>query len=144
MISDNCYAWGIIYAQMFSSLLPLPHIQINIVLFFPLVIKRTHTHCENILLRQYPIQRSKFHNQVNLLITFFFGRNGSQLWHARFSLNHIGCFVAAHGLLLGHMCSVFWHLGLVAPFLVSQPGFEPSSPALKGRFLTTGPSGKSQ
>ena len=49
-----------------------PHIQIKIVLFFPLVIKWTHTHCENILLRQYPIERSKFHNQVNLLITFFF------------------------------------------------------------------------
>ena len=49
-----------------------PHIQIKIVLFFPLFIKRTHTHCENVLLRQYLIERSKFHNQVNLLITFFF------------------------------------------------------------------------
>ena len=38
-------------------------------------------------------------------------------------------------------------MGLVDPMacgiLVSQPGFELASPALEGRFLTTGPPGKS-
>ena len=42
------------------------------------------------------------------------------------------------------------HVGLVAPqhvvcgILASRPGIEPASPALEGRFLTTGPPGKSQ
>ena len=94
-----------------------PHIQIKIVLFFPLFIKRTHTHCENVLLRQYLIERSKFHNQVNLLITFFFGCNGSQSWHAKFSLHHVGSFIAAHGLYLGHMCPAVVASGLHCSFL---------------------------
>ena len=41
-----------------------------------------------------------------------------------------------------------WHSGFVAPaacgILVPQPGIEPTSPALEGGFLTTGPPGKSQ
>ena len=48
---------------------------------------------------------------------------------------HLGCLglVVAHGL----SCSA------ARGILVSRPGIEPASPALQGRFLTTGPPGKS-
>ena len=65
--------------------------------------------------------------------------------------------VAVHGLLTVATSLVveqgprewaqsLWHMGLVAPNHVDLPGpgVEPMSPALVGRFLTTGPPGKSQ
>ena len=47
-------------------------------------------------------------------------------------------------LLPYNFCSMFWFFdcmacGIIAP----QPGIEPSSPALEGKVLTTGPPGKS-
>ena len=41
--------------------------------------------------------------------------------------------VVAHGLSCSTACGI----------LVSRPGIEPASPALQGRFLTTGKPGKS-
>ena len=45
------------------------------------------------------------------------------------------------------MGSVFVAHGLICPmvfgFLVPRPGIKPKFPALQGRFLTTGPPGKS-
>ena len=53
----------------------------------------------------------------------------------------------AHGLSLRRRSSVVVACGLSCPvacgILVPQPGIEPVSPALKGRFFTTGPPGKS-
>ena len=56
-------------------------------------------------------------------------------------------------LSLRCVSSLVWCLGLVVVLglscsvasgsLVPEPGIEPSSSALEGRFLTTGPSGKS-
>ena len=64
----------------------------------------------------------------------------SKFGHVESQLQHVGYFVAAHGLQL-------WRVGLVAPrhvgISVRRPGMEPASPALQGRFLTTGPPGKS-
>ena len=42
-------------------------------------------------------------------------------------------FVSACGLSCPEACGI----------LIPQPGIEPASPALEGRFLTTGPPGKS-
>ena len=53
---------------------------------------------------------------------------------------HTGSVVVACGLSCPMVC------GILVPrrgILVSRPGIEPSSPALGGRFLTTGPPGKS-
>ena len=58
---------------------------------------------------------------------FLLQRTGSSCWHAGFSL------VAAHRLSCPTACRI----------LVPCPGIEPMSPALEGRFLTTGPPGKS-
>ena len=46
-------------------------------------------------------------------------------------------FMAACGL------QSLWRTGLIAPRNLPRPGIEPVSPALAGRFLTTGPPGKS-
>ena len=57
-----------------------------------------------------------------------------------------GPFTAAHGLSsYGAWASVVAVLSCFAAcgILVSRPGMEPASPALQGRFLTTGPPGKS-
>ena len=51
--------------------------------------------------------------------------------HAGSLLRHVGSFVAV--LSCSVACGIF----------VPPPGIEPMSPALKGRFLTTGPPGKS-
>ena len=55
--------------------------------------------------------------------------------------------MAALGLRLWHAGSVAVVHGLSCPMaygiLVPQPGREPGPPALEGRFLTTGPPGKS-
>ena len=48
-------------------------------------------------------------------------------------LQHVGSFGVAHGLSYPKAHGIF----------VSQPGIEPAFPALEGRFLTTGPPGKS-
>ena len=56
-----------------------------------------------------------------------------KIWACRVS-------VAAHGPQL-------WRVGLVASrhvgILFHRPGMEPASPVLPGRFLTTGPPGRS-
>ena len=50
------------------------------------------------------------------------------------SLRCVSSVVVAHGLSCPTACGI----------LVPQPGIEPASPSLAGRFLTTGPPGKSQ
>ena len=93
---------------------------------------------------------------------YLFGCVGSQLQHSESSLLHAGFFVEACGLFvavhgLSSSCgtrasectgSVAAARGLgchtACGILVPQPGIEPVSPALEGRFLTTGPLGKSQ
>ena len=60
----------------------------------------------------------------------------------------MGSFVAARGLLSScGMGSVVVARGLSCPaacgILVPRPGIDPAPPALEGRFLTTGPPGKS-
>ena len=66
----------------------------------------------------------------------------SSLWHAGFPLvvawgrgapEHVGSVAVACRLSFPTACGI----------LVPQPGIEPTSPALEGRFLTTGPPGKS-
>ena len=47
---------------------------------------------------------------------------------------HVGSVAAARGLSCPTACGI----------LVPPPGIEPMSPALEGRFLPTGPPGKSQ
>ena len=47
---------------------------------------------------------------------------------------HVGPVVVVCGLSCPVACGI----------LVPQPGIEPTSPALEGRFLTTGPPGKSK
>ena len=65
---------------------------------------------------------------------------GSSLQRTGFSLVVVqapgcaGSVVVVRGLSCPTSCGI----------LVLQPGFEPASPALEGRFLTTGPPGKSQ
>ena len=54
------------------------------------------------------------------------GTQDLQLWHA-------GSVVVALGLSCPVACGI----------LVPRPGIEPTSPALEGGFLTTGPPGKS-
>ena len=57
-----------------------------------------------------------------------------QLWPTRaLSLQHLASLAAVCRL----SCPVTWGI------LVPQPGIKPKSPALGGRFLTTGPPGKS-
>ena len=82
---------------------------------------------------------------------FILAAVGSQLWCVGSSLHHakhfcrtfccvprqlwcVGSVVVAHGLSCATGCGI----------LVPQPGIEPTSPALAGGFLTTGPPGKSQ
>ena len=50
------------------------------------------------------------------------------------ALEREGSVVVARGLSCPEACGI----------LVPRPGIEPASPALEGRFLTTGPPGKSQ
>ena len=67
---------------------------------------------------------------------------------------HVGTLVVAYGLSScgvwapQHVGSVVAACGLSCPaacgILVPRPGMEPVSPALEGRFLTTGPPGKSR
>ena len=49
------------------------------------------------------------------------------------SLQHTGSLVVAHGLSCPTACGI----------LVPRPGIEPTSPALEGGLLATGPRGKS-
>ena len=87
---------------------------------------------------------------------------GSFVWHTDFSLVVHGllstCGAWAPERMDSVVCSTLTHslrctssvvvaCGLSCPraygILVPQPGIEPVSPALEGRFLTTGPPGKS-
>ena len=53
-------------------------------------------------------------------------------------------YLAASGLTCGTRAQYLWRTGLVAcGILDPQPGIEPMSLALEGRFLTTGPREKS-
>ena len=80
----------------------------------------------------------------------------SLLWCAGFSLVAVhellsSCDVLAPGRMRSVVCGTWalllrraglialWHVGILVP----RPGIEPKSPALEGRFLTTGPPGKS-
>ena len=65
-------------------------------------------------------------------IHFFFDCVGSQLWYAGPSLRHSGFQVVGHRLSCPAACWI----------LVPRPGIKPTSPALQGRFLTTGSPGK--
>ena len=69
-------------------------------------------------------------------------------------MRHAGSFVVASGLLSScgawapeRVGSVVVARGLSCPvacgIFVPSPGIEPTPPALEGRFLTTGPPGKS-
>ena len=75
---------------------------------------------------------------------------GSSLRYVGSLLLRVGSFVTAHGLSSWHtQAQQLWcEGGLSCPMawgiLFSPPGTEPVAPALQGRFLTTGPSGKSQ
>ena len=64
-------------------------------------------------------------------------------------LHHVRAFIEAHRLSsCGARCSAVVVHGLsgsvACGILVPQPGVKPVSPALQGRFLTTGPPEKSQ
>ena len=76
-------------------------------------------------------------------------------WLHRVLVAACGLFIAARGLLFSCgtwvpecVGSVVAARGLSCPaacgILVPCPGIEPPSPALEGRFLTSGPPGKSQ
>ena len=57
-------------------------------------------------------------------------------------MDHFKVFIEFVTILL---CFMFWPLVYEAcGILVPQPGIEPTSPALEGEVLTTGPPGKSQ
>ena len=64
--------------------------------------------------------------------------------HVRSSFCHVRSFVAARGLQSTGSVVVARGLSCSAAcgILVPRPGIEPVSPALQGRFLTTGPPGK--
>ena len=70
---------------------------------------------------------------VHLFFTYFAASDLSCIMQC-LSLRHTGfSLVAAHRLSCPTVCGI----------LVPWPGIEPTSPALEGRFLTTGPPGKS-
>ena len=92
-------------------------------------------------------------SSFSFYLTFFFVCIDSLLRHAR-------AFVVVCGLFIG-MCRLLSNCDVQAPeytgsvvvaqglsrpaackILVRQPGIKPTSPALEGRFLTTGPTGK--
>ena len=69
-------------------------------------------------------------------------------------LQYVGSLLRHGDLLLVVHTLWLWHMGSVVAvprgscsvarrILVPSPGTDPTSPALKGRFLTTGPQGKS-
>ena len=65
---------------------------------------------------------------------FSFGCSGSPPWRADSSPRRVGfSLVAVRGLSCPAACGI----------LLPPPGIKPSSPALEGGFLTTGPPGKS-
>ena len=76
-------------------------------------------------------------HRVFFFYIYFFGCTGSQ--HEESSVHHAGFFVAAHGFSVVHRLGRSRARGILVP----PPGIEPSSPALQGGFLTTGPPGKS-
>ena len=69
-----------------------------------------------------------------------------QLWRAGSRASEL-CSCGAQALSLRHSSSVVVACELSCPaacgILVPRPGIEPTSPALEGRFFTTGPAGKS-
>ena len=71
---------------------------------------------------------------------------GYSLWSCRVRYDwatNTHTLVADHGVL-GAQASVVVAHGLSCIWNLPRPGFEPVSPALVGKFLTTGPAGKSQ
>ena len=89
------------------------------------------------------------------MISFFFGCAGSLLWHVGFSSCGMQVPECADSVVVVRRLSSCSTHGLGCPvahgILVPQPGIEPASSALEGgfffflegRFLTTGPQGKS-
>ena len=81
---------------------------------------------------------------------YLFGSVGSSLCHVGSSLLRVGSFVIAQGLSSWDtQAQWLWCEGglshsMAWGVLFSPPGTESVSSALQGRFLTTGPSGKSQ
>ena len=90
------------------------------------------------------------------ILIYLFDCFSSQLYHAGSSLHHEGSFIVTHRpcscrsqpsncgkLVPEHVSSVAVAQGLsffaACGILVPQPESEPLSPALQGRFLTTGP-----
>ena len=64
---------------------------------------------------------------------YLFGWIGSQLWQGVSAFQHRDSIVAAPGFSCSKACEI----------LIPQPGIELMFPALQGRFLTSGPPGKS-
>ena len=63
--------------------------------------------------------------------------------HSRCAVGPFRCFGKMPTEVQLHSCRVqgsLQHVGVLVP----RPGIEPMSPALEGRFVTTGPPGKSQ
>ena len=93
------------------------------------------------------VQESEKATQKNsgCFVFYSFGCFGSQ--HMESSLHHMRSFIVAHRLSnCGSQAQELWHglnFFVACGILVPQPGIKPTSPALKGRFLTTGPPGKS-
>ena len=70
---------------------------------------------------------------LSLMLIYLVGCGRSSWWHSGSLLWHTGS--SSHRLTRSTVCGI--------SLTVPQPGIEPASPALEGRFLTTGPPGKS-
>ena len=98
-------------------------------------------HCD-LESRNFSLSFGFMHLFKKLFIYFFtFGCIGSQLWHmGSFHCEDFSLVVVCRLQQLRHMGLVtLWHVGILVPRL----GIEPVSSALQGRFLSTGPPGKS-
>ena len=62
------------------------------------------------------------------------------MWHARFSLQHVGSLLQCVGSLV--VVTTATSLLLARDISVPPPGIKPVSPASEGGSLTTGPRGK--
>ena len=92
-------------------------------------------------------QNTEFHLFLLFFILFYFKKliylaaSGLSCSMRGLLLRCLGSLVVACRLQSA-WAQQLWHAGLVAPWHVGSQ-FEPTSPALEGRFLTTGPPGKS-
>ena len=94
---------------------------------------------------------------IYFIVYFIFGRVGSSLLRAGFSLvgergatlcgaraSHCGGFSCCRARALGARASVVVAHRLHGMWVLPGPGLKPVSPALAGGFLTTAPPGKPQ